>query len=104
MKTILVAIVLLFAAGSTVTTQSVEIDESSYDWPSYANDLGSSKYANLDQINAETVGKLTTAWVWNSPDNAQVEANRAFTPFGFSMVVAGASGLATSLTSVIITA
>ena len=45
------------------------------DWPAYGNDLGSSKYADLDQINASNVAKLEIAWQWQSPDNALVKAD-----------------------------
>ena len=54
-----------------------------YDWPSYANDPGSSKYAPLDQINSSSVAKLQVAWIWDSPDNSQVAENRALTPLGY---------------------
>ena len=83
MKSILAAFVLFVAAGGSTTALSAQIVETDYDWPSYANDLGSSKYADLDQINSETVQKLAIAWVWDSPDNAQVERQREFTPGGF---------------------
>ena len=83
MKTILAAFVLCISALGSTTTQSAEVVETNYDWPSYANDLGSSKYADLDQINSETVQKLTVAWEWDSPDNAQVARERQFTPGGF---------------------
>lgn len=45
------------------------------DWPSYGSDPGSSKYAPFDQINADNVDSLQTAWTWLSPDNATVAAN-----------------------------
>ena len=32
------------------------------DWPAYAGDKASTKYSPLDQINADTVGKLQIAW------------------------------------------
>ena len=53
------------------------------DWPAYGNDLGSSKYADLDQINAGNVAKLEIAWQWQSPDNALVKADPKKTPWGF---------------------
>lgn len=45
------------------------------DWPSYGSDAGSSKYAPFDQINADNVDSLQTAWTWLSPDNATVATN-----------------------------
>ena len=53
------------------------------DWPAYGNDLGSAKYADLDQLNANNVAKLRVAWQWQSPDNALVKADPKKTPWGF---------------------
>jgi quinoprotein glucose dehydrogenase len=47
------------------------------DWPSYGGDNGSQKYSSLDQIDAGNVSSLTTAWSWNSVDNATVANNVA---------------------------
>jgi quinoprotein glucose dehydrogenase len=38
------------------------------EWPTYGGDLGSSKYAPLDQINKENFSKLRIAWRTKSPD------------------------------------
>ena len=46
------------------------------DWPSYGGDNGSRKYAALDQIGAQNVARLSTAWTWDSVDNDQVAENR----------------------------
>ena len=53
------------------------------DWPAYGNDPGSTKYADLDQLNANNVAKLRVAWQWQSPDNALVRADPKKTPWGF---------------------
>ena len=53
------------------------------DWPTYGNDPGSTKYADLDQLNANNVAKLRVAWQWQSPDNALVRADPKKTPWGF---------------------
>ena len=53
------------------------------DWPTYGNDPGSAKYADLDQLNASNVAKLRVAWQWQSPDNALVKADPKKTPWGF---------------------
>jgi len=37
-------------------------------WPSYGGDLGSTKYAPLNQINAENFNDLTIAWRWKTAD------------------------------------
>ena len=54
-----------------------------YDWPTYANDPGSSKYAPLDQINAENVAQLQIAWVWDSVDNELTKKLRRARSLGF---------------------
>jgi len=59
----------LFALA-TITTQAA-------DWPSYGGDNGSQKYSTLDQIDANNVSSLTTAWSWNSVDNVTVANNIA---------------------------
>lgn len=48
---------------------------SANDWPSYGGDNGSRKYMPFDQINKANVANVTTAWVWDSPDNATVADN-----------------------------
>ena len=50
-----------------VTSSSFAADT---DWPSYGNDLASTKYAPLDQIHARNVDELGVAWTWESPDNS----------------------------------
>lgn len=47
------------------------------DWPSYGADASSSKYTELDQINAANVASLQISWSWNSPDNPTVLENQA---------------------------
>ena len=37
-------------------------DEKIHDWPAYSGDKASTKYSPLDQINKDTVGKLSIAW------------------------------------------
>ena len=49
-------------------------------WPDYANDPGSSKFANLDQINATNVQNVKVAWSWESPDDQIVKKERKPTP------------------------
>ena len=45
------------------------------EWPSYGGDNGSQKYSPLSQVDAENVQNMQTIWVWESVDNATVEAN-----------------------------
>ena len=54
-----------------------------YDWLHYANDQSSSKYADLDQINKDTVQDIQIAWTWASVDNAQISERPQFVPAGF---------------------
>ncbi|MDD9894690.1 MAG: pyrroloquinoline quinone-dependent dehydrogenase [Gammaproteobacteria bacterium] len=72
MKSILsLSISLLTAAySSIITAQNV-------DWPSYGGDNGSTKYVSFDQISADNVSQLSTAWSWESVDNATAVANIA---------------------------
>src|SRR6476659_2121967 len=37
-------------------------DEKIHNWPAYSGDRASTKYSPLDQINRDTVGKLSIAW------------------------------------------
>jgi quinoprotein glucose dehydrogenase len=53
------------------------------DWPGYANDPGSSKYADLRQINQDTIAKLQVAWVWDSADNDLIKQQPRNVPLGF---------------------
>ena len=52
-------------------------------WPTYANDAGSSKYTPITKINADNANQLKTVWTWDSPDNLIVRKNRQLTPWGF---------------------
>src|SRR5262249_19635658 len=36
------------------------------DWPSYGNDLGAMRYANVDQINPSNVMALAPAWIFHT--------------------------------------
>ena len=53
------------------------------DWPTYANDPGSSKYTSLSQVNSSNAHNLKPVWIWESPDNEIVKNNRQLTPWGF---------------------
>ena len=62
---------------------SLTIAAENTDWPNYANDPGSSKFAALDHISASNVQNLGVAWSWDSPDNLLVKNDRKLTPWGF---------------------
>jgi quinoprotein glucose dehydrogenase len=53
------ALCLICAAGMTTRAQS---GTKNGEWRSYGGDLGSTRYAPLDQINAENFSKLEIAW------------------------------------------
>lgn len=63
---------LLTIAALTVIEASAQQGTTQGDWPYYGGDLGGTRYAPLDQIDATNVGMLVEAWRWNSPDNAIV--------------------------------
>ena len=79
------------------------------DWPSYGGDNASQKYSPLDQIDASNVGSLTTAWSWDSVDNATVaenvrEENFRAMPAGFKatpIVIEGVMYIPTSFGRVV---
>jgi len=78
-----IALLLLLLCACTQDSSPDAAAASSYDWPNYANDPGSSKYADLEQINRDTVAQLEIAWVWESVDNAAVAERPQFVPSGF---------------------
>jgi quinoprotein glucose dehydrogenase len=53
------------------------------EWRYYAHDQGSTKYAPLDQINRDNVGKLTIAWTWDSPYVEMQKKNRMLSSFAY---------------------
>ena len=51
------------------------------EWPTYAGDLGGTKYSPLDQIDAPNFSDLEIAWRWASPDGSlDLEALRETRP------------------------
>lgn len=86
METICRALLLVVAAVSATTlsplsAESAEITD--YDWRTYGNDPGSSKYADLDQINKDTVRRLKVVWSWSPPDNDHVKNDDTNIPGSF---------------------
>jgi quinoprotein glucose dehydrogenase len=45
------------------------------EWPHYGGDLGSTKFSDLEQINASNVEQVSVAWQWRSPDDALAAAD-----------------------------
>jgi len=46
------------------------------EWPNHSGDRGSTKYAALDQINAENVADLEIAWRWKTVDTEVAKENK----------------------------
>jgi quinoprotein glucose dehydrogenase len=73
------------------------------EWPTYGGDLGSTKYAALDQIDADNLDRVRVAWTWASPDNALVAADPSSAPAAFKatpLMVDGVLYVRTSLSLV----
>ncbi len=88
-------VVSLVVAGlllASAQTRSVE-------WTHYGGNAASHKYSPLDQINKDTIGKLTMAWRWASPDNAVVEANPTARPGGYADTPLMVKGVLYTVTS-----
>ncbi len=79
----LLLMVLADCSEAPDTEQCQPSELSNFDWGSYGSDPGHSKYAPLDQINADTVQNLDFAWTWESVDNQAVAERPEFVPAGF---------------------
>ncbi len=79
----LLLMVLADCSEAPDTEQCQPSELSNFDWGSYGSDPGHSKYAPLDQINADTVQNLDFAWTWESVDNQAVAERPEFVPTGF---------------------
>lgn len=62
-------------------------------WLSYGGDLGSTKYAPLDQISAGNVSDLRVSWRWNSPANALEKEQSGLSQFRFEATPLMADGV-----------
>src|SRR5678815_412173 len=78
-----VVIALLVCTSGTLGTQGTPGTPKG-EWTHYGGNAASQKYSPLDQINKDTIGKLTVAWRWTSPDNAVIEANPTARPGGYA--------------------
>jgi quinoprotein glucose dehydrogenase len=63
---LVVAIVLFACTEGTLGTQGTS-GTLKGEWTHYGGNAASQKYSPLDQINKDTIGKLTVAWRWTSP-------------------------------------
>lgn len=62
-------------------------------WHHYSGDAGCTKYAPLDQINAENFQNLQIAWEWNSPENERFAKNRRLRTFAYEATPVMADGV-----------
>ena len=86
MDVLLASCLLLAAAAFAAAADETE-------WSSYGADPQSTKYSPLAQIDADNFADLEVAWIWDSPDNAMVRANRRLTPIGYKSTPVIADGV-----------
>lgn len=85
----------LVALGSLATT----VIAADADWKYYGGDGASTKYSVLDQINAENVGRVTQAWIWESPDKPLQKQNRGLGSFAYEATPLAVGGILYTSTS-----
>ncbi len=94
------SVIGLLLLGTSLLAQSGTVRTSaSGEWTHYGGNAASHKYSPLDQINKDTIGKLTIAWRWASPDNAVVEANPTARPGGYADTPLMVKGVLYTVTS-----
>jgi quinoprotein glucose dehydrogenase len=59
---------LIGSLGQPATPVAAQQGTKDGQWPSYGGDVGSTRYAPLDQINRDNFKDLKVAWSWESPD------------------------------------
>ena len=72
--TVRVAVILVAVLASVVMLHAQQGAPGGA-WPAYGGDAGSTKYAPLDQINANNVDQLQVAWRWTTSDAAVLANN-----------------------------
>ena len=96
-------LVFLLMTSLSAPTVVAQTGAPNGEWPSYGGDDGSTKYAPLDQIDADNVDRLEVAWRWESSDTAVINENRELGPAGFKatpLMVDGVLYIRTSLSIV----
>ena len=61
---------ILILMGLSAYPASAQQGAPNGEWPTYAGDLGGTKYSALDQIDAANFNDLEIAWRWASADGA----------------------------------
>ena len=81
---------------------SAQYGTNGQEWRHYGGDHGSTKYAPLDQINADNFGDLEVAWRWESADKdiAEKTAMRPHHLRGTPLMIGGAIYLPTGLNQI----
>ena len=80
------------------------VGEESTDWSAHGGDGRNSKYAPLDQINADNFGDLEVAWTWESIEMEVAKENPRVRPAQFKatpLVVDGVMYLPTSICQIV---
>ena len=88
--------------GDAIQTGDVS-DASQTEWRAYAGDHASTKYSPLGQIDRNNVANLEVAWLWDSIDNAVLEADstlRVFVNEATPLMVDGVLYTSTALSQV----
>ena len=99
-RSVLVGLVIVSAAAGVPRAQRpVSSSTPAMEWRFYGGDAGSTKYSPLDQIDANNVTRLETAWRWASPDNAIVDRNPQTRPGAYEDTPVMANGVLYTATS-----
>ena len=99
-RSVLVGLVIVSAAAGVPRAQRpVSSSTPAMEWRFYGGDAGSTKYSPLDQIDANNVTRLETAWRWASPDNAIVVRNPQTRPGAYEDTPVMANGVLYTATS-----
>ena len=84
---------LLVALIGSVVNATAQIGAKNGEWRTYGGDLGSTRYAPLDQINAENFSKLQVAWRFKTDIlGARPDFNLQTTPLMINGVLYATAG------------
>ncbi len=103
MKSRTIALILIGVCAAVACTRAAaQYGATDGEWRHYAADAGSTKYSNLDQIDASNFKDLEVAWRWQSVDS-ELEEVTSFKPFyfrGTPIMVKGVLYLSTGLSQI----
>ena len=69
-RLVIVVIAIIVTMGLSAHPVSAQYGAPNGEWPTYAGDLGGTKYSGLSQIDAANFNDLEVAWRWSSADGA----------------------------------